>query len=60
MRRLKAFNLITLDGYFVGAEGSISWHRADAEFQELANVAANSGNTLLFGRKTYEALRELN
>ena len=56
MRKLQVFNLITLDGYFAGAEGDISWHRVDEEFQELANAAANSGNTLLFGRKTYELM----
>jgi dihydrofolate reductase len=53
MRKLKVFNLVTLDGYFAGEDGDISWHRVDEEFQELANVAANSGNTLLFGRVTY-------
>jgi len=56
MRKLIVFNLITLDGYFSGENGDISWHRVDAEFQELANAAANSGNTLLFGRKTYELM----
>jgi dihydrofolate reductase len=56
MRKLQVFNLITLDGYFCGADGDISWHRIDAEFQELADKAANSGNTLLFGRKTYELM----
>ena len=56
MRKLSVFNLITLDGYFAGSGGDISWHMVDNEFQELANAAANSGNTLLFGRKTYELM----
>ena len=56
MRRLKVFNLVTLDGYFAGEGGDISWHHVDAEFQELANAAANSGSTLLFGRKTYQLM----
>jgi len=56
MRRLKVFNLVTLDGYFAGADGDISWHRVDDEFRELADKAANSGNTLLFGRITYELM----
>jgi dihydrofolate reductase len=43
-------------GYFAGPGGDISWHKVDAEFQELANAAANSGNTLLFGRVTYELM----
>ena len=56
MRKLKAFNLMTLDGYFCGENGDISWHMVDEEFQELANAAANSGNTLLFGRVTYQLM----
>jgi len=56
MRRLGVFNLVTLDGYFAGPGGDISWHNPDQEFQELANEASNSGNTLLFGRVTYELM----
>ena len=54
MRRLTVFNLMTLDGYIAGQGGDISWHNVDEEFQELAHGASNSGNTLLFGRVTYE------
>ncbi len=56
MRRLTVFNLVTLDGYFAGEGGDISWHKVDEEFQELANANSNSGNTLLFGRVTYELM----
>lgn len=56
MRKLSVFNLVTLDGYFTGEGGDISWHMVDDEFQELANKASNSGNTLLFGRVTYELM----
>jgi len=56
MRKLNVFNLVTLDGYFAGQGGDISWHNVDDEFQELANEASNSGNTLLFGRVTYELM----
>jgi dihydrofolate reductase len=56
MRKLIVFNLVTLDGYFAGQDGDISWHNVDDEFQELANEASNSGNTLLFGRVTYELM----
>ena len=56
MRKLSVFNLVTLDGYFAGPGGDISWHNVDEEFQELANAASNSGNTLLFGRVTYELM----
>jgi dihydrofolate reductase len=56
MRKLNVFNLVTLDGYFAGEDGDISWHMVDEEFQELAEAASNSGNTLLFGRKTYQLM----
>jgi dihydrofolate reductase len=56
MRRIIVFNLVTLDGYFAGQGGDISWHNVDDEFQELAEKASNSGSTLLFGRVTYELM----
>jgi dihydrofolate reductase len=56
MRKLSVFNLMTLDGYIAGQGGDISWHNVDEEFQELAKQASNSGNTLLFGRVTYELM----
>jgi dihydrofolate reductase len=56
MQRLGVFNLMTLDGYFAGQNGDISWHMADAEFQEYAEKNSNSGSTLLFGRVTYELM----
>jgi dihydrofolate reductase len=56
MPKLTVFNLVTLDGYFAGQGGDISWHKVDEEFQELAKEASNSGNTLLFGRVTYELM----
>ncbi len=45
-----------MKGYFAGPDGDISWHMVDEEFQELAKAASNSGNTLLFGRKTYQLM----
>ena len=47
---------MSLDGYIAGAGGDISWHNVDEEFQELAKTASNSGNTLLFGRVTYQLM----
>jgi dihydrofolate reductase len=56
MKKLTVFNLMTLDGYIAGEGGDISWHNVDEEFQELAKQASNSGNSLLFGRVTYELM----
>jgi hypothetical protein len=43
MRTLGVFNLVTLDGYFSGQAGDISWHRVDSEFQQFAEKNATSG-----------------
>ena len=56
MRKLSVFNLVTLDGYFAGEDGDLSWHNVDLEFQEYAQKNSNSGNMLLFGRRTYELM----
>ena len=56
MGKLIVFNLITLDGYFAGEGGDLSWHNVDAEFQKVAEEKSNSENTLLFGRVTYQLM----
>ena len=56
MRPLIVFNHITLDGYFVDAQGAMSWAQPGNDDPEYAAfVAENSsgGGTLLFGRVTY-------
>lgn len=46
---------MTLDGYFEGpAKGDLSWHRHGEEESNFATDMLQSGNTLLFGRITYE------
>ena len=54
MRKVTVFNFVTLNGYFEGPERDISWHKHGAEENEYAVEMLNSGNTLLFGRVTYE------
>ena len=56
MRKLSVFNFITLDGYFKGPTGDISWHRHGAEENAYAGEGLKSGSTLLFGRVTYEMM----
>jgi dihydrofolate reductase len=59
MRKIVAFNNVTLDGYFAGANGDISWtHKEgqDAEFKAFVAENANAGGQLLFGRITYELM----
>jgi dihydrofolate reductase len=57
MGKILVFNNVSLDGYFEGANGDISWsHRMDPEFRAFVEENAKGGATLLFGRKTYELM----
>ena len=59
MRKLIVFNHVSLDGYFVDANGSMSWaHKArqDAEWNAFVAANASGGGVLLFGRITYELM----
>jgi len=56
MGKVIAFNFVTLNGYFKGPQGDISWHRHGADESEYAAEMLKSGSTLLFGRVTYEMM----
>lgn len=57
MRKLIVFNSVSVDGYFVDANGEMSWaHGADPEFNAFTQENARGGGTLLFGRITYELM----
>lgn len=52
-RHLSAFVFTSLDGYFAGPGGDISWHHHDAEGARFSERQLSGGATLVFGRKTY-------
>lgn len=54
MRKIVVFNLISVDGYFVGVDGNIDWHRVDDEFNTFAVRQTKSFSAIIFGRITYE------
>jgi dihydrofolate reductase len=59
MRKLSVFNSVTLDGYFSGTNGDLSWahdRSEDAEFNSFVADNAKGGGVLLFGRVTYELM----
>lgn len=57
MRRLVVFNQVSLDGYFVDADGDMSWaHKQDAEWNAFTAENATGGGALVFGRVTYEMM----
>lgn len=57
-RKIIVFNMISLDGYFAGPDGDISWHNTDEEFGKFANEQTQEFGTLIFGRTTYEVMKQ--
>lgn len=58
MRRLVAFDNVTLDGYFAAIDGDIGWAYGapDPEFDAFVAENASGGGQLLLGRKTYDMM----
>jgi dihydrofolate reductase len=56
MRKITAFNFITLNGFFKGPDADISWHRHGDEENQYGVEMMKSGNILLYGRVTYEMM----
>ncbi|HKB18961.1 MAG TPA: hypothetical protein VKF28_07985 [Candidatus Dormibacteraeota bacterium] len=59
MRKIKAFLLTSLDGYYEGEKAwEIDWHNVDAEFNELAIRQLDDSDCLVFGRMTFQGMAE--
>lgn len=59
MRKLTVFNSVSVDGFFTGKRGDLSWaHRGrqDSEWNAFVCGNASGDGTLLFGRVTYEMM----
>jgi dihydrofolate reductase len=59
MRRLTVFNNVSLDGYFVDANGGMDFaHKGsdDPEWNEFVSGNASGQGALLFGRVTYDMM----
>ena len=58
MRKLTVFETVSLDGYFAGPNGDLSWahQNDDAEWNEFVSNNASGDGPLLFGRVTYEMM----
>jgi dihydrofolate reductase len=59
MRKLLVFNHVTLDGYFVDANGGMSWAKTDSsdpEWNAFVAENASGGGVLVFGRITYQLM----
>jgi hypothetical protein len=56
MRRILAFLVVTVDGYYEGPNGEFDWPVVDEEFNEFGLQQLEEVDTLLFGRVTYEGM----
>lgn len=56
MRKLFAFNMVSLDSFFEGPNQDISWHNVDDEFNQFAIEQTSTVDTILFGRRTYDGM----
>ncbi len=56
MGKLISFTFITLNGFFKGLNEDVTWHIHGGEEAEYSAENLKSGNTLLFGRVTYEMM----
>lgn len=56
MRPLMWQMMISLDGRFEGKEGALDWHVVDGGFTAYVQEMLAATGTILFGRRTYEAL----
>jgi len=56
MAKLVAFNFISLDGYYKGADGDTSWHRHGDEEHDYAINSMQQDSLLLYGRITYQMM----
>lgn len=58
MRTLNVFNSVSLDGYFTGHNGDMSWaHKNDPEWLDFTNSNAKGESMMLFGRVTYDMMK---
>jgi dihydrofolate reductase len=56
MRRIIAYNFLTINGFFKGPNEDTSWHKHGDEEARYSEEMLMQDNILLFGRKTYEQM----
>jgi dihydrofolate reductase len=57
MSKISVYNSVSLEGFFCGPDGDMSWgHSPDAEWQAFVEENARSGARFIFGRITYELM----
>ncbi len=54
MRRIISFNRVSADGYFTTPDGKLDWVVPDDELDRAGVDQMPGGDTILFGRRTYD------
>src|SRR6266536_3568516 len=54
MRKIVAFDRISADGYFSGADGKLDWTVPEPELDKGVAADLSGRGAILFGRRTYE------
>jgi dihydrofolate reductase len=60
MRKISVFIHVSLDGFFAGPNDEIDWFKVikkDPEWEKHTYRESHSGNTLLFGERTYKMMK---
>jgi dihydrofolate reductase len=55
MRRIVMFNRVSADGYFASADGNLDWTVPDDAIDQAGAARMKDFDTMLFGRRTYDA-----
>lgn len=58
MRDLILWDMLSLDGYFAGPDGGLEWFAVDEDLENYILDVNSSVGTVLFGRATYEGMRD--
>jgi dihydrofolate reductase len=58
MTKLISQMMMSVDGYFEGANGELDWHNVDEDYNEYAAALLRSVDAIVFGRLTYRLLED--
>lgn len=58
MRKLIAWDMISLDGFFSREDGDLDWFVFEPEIERYIMTTQASADTVLFGRKTWASMKD--